>query len=292
MDADVVVNQLIIGLGLGCVYGMIGLSFNGIYDASKVVNFAQGEFAMIGGVMASVAMYDWSLPLVLVVPAFVTTAIVCALALQYLIVEPLLKRGAGLISVIIGTMAVALMMQGAFGSLIGFAPMRTAAYVDPISWKFGPIVVAKEYAIIVACTVVMTLVYWLFLEKTRWGTALRATGQNARGAVGVGVPARRVRNLAFAISSTVAAVAGFLVGPLVGVSVFMGFELLIYGFVASVIGGLGRPYAALVGGVILGMSTSFMGTFEAYLVTPTNMLVLVLVLLAKPHGLFQKVAAH
>jgi branched-chain amino acid transport system permease protein len=292
METDVVINQLIIGLGLGCVYGMIGLSFSGIYDASKIVNFAQGEFAMIGAVMASVAMYDWGLSLYFALPAAIGCAIVAALFLQYLIVEPLLQRSAGLISVIIGTMAVALMFQGFFGWLTGFAPQRTATYVDPISWKWGPIVVAKEYAIIVASTVVMTLLYWLFLERTRWGTALRATGQNALGAVGVGIPARRVRNLAFAISASVAAIAGFLIGPLVGVSVFMGFNLLIYGFVASVIGGLGRPYAALVGGVILGMTTSFMGTFEAYLVTPTNMAVLVLVLLMKPQGLFAKSAAH
>jgi branched-chain amino acid transport system permease protein len=292
MEADVVINQLIIGLGLGCVYGMIGLSFSGIYDASKIVNFAQGEFAMIGAVMASVAMYDWGLPLYLALPVAIGSAIAAALFLQYLIVEPLLQRSAGLISVIIGTMAVALMFQGFFGWVTGFAPQRTATYVDPISWKWGSIVVAKEYAIIVGATVVMTLLYWLFLERTRWGTALRATGQNALGAVGVGIPARRVRNLAFAISASVAAVAGFLIGPLVGVSVFMGFNLLIYGFVASVIGGLGRPYAALVGGVILGMTTSFMGTFEAYLVTPTNMAVLVLVLLMKPQGLFSKSAAH
>ena len=104
--------------------------------------------------------------------------------------------------------------------------------------------------------------------------------------------ARLLAALAFALSASVAGIAGFLIGPLVGVSVFMGFNLLIYGFVASVIGGLGRPYAALVGGVILGMTTSFMGTFEAYLVTPTNMAVLVLVLLMKPQGLFAKSAAH
>jgi branched-chain amino acid transport system permease protein len=280
------INQLIIGLGLGCVYGLIGLSFNGIYDATKIVNFAQGEFAMVGAVMASVAMYDWHLRLVLVVPVFVVTAILCALALQFLIVEPLLKRSAGLIAVIIGTMAVALMIQGTFGWWVGFGPLRTATYVDPISLKWGEIVVAKEYAIIIAITAVLTALYWLFLERTRWGGALRATGQNAVGAVGVGIPAVRIRSLAFAISANVAAVAGFLIGPLVGVNVFLGFDLLIYGFVASVIGGIGRPYAALVGGIVLGMSTSYMGTYESYLVTPTNMALLVLVLLVRPNGLF------
>jgi branched-chain amino acid transport system permease protein len=292
VDLVDVVNQLIVGLGLGCIYGLVGLSFNGIYDASKIVNFAQGEFAMIGAVVGSVAMYDWSLPLYLVLPVTIGVAVLFSWILQYLIVEPLLKRSAGMIAVIIGTMAVALMIQGFFGWWIGFAPRRIAAYVDPFSWKLGEIVVAKEYAVIIVSTLLLTLLYWLFLEKTRWGLATRATGQNQLGAVGVGVPAVRVRNLAFAISATVAAIAGFLVGPLVGAGLFMGFDLLIYGFVACVIGGLGRPYAALVGGVILGLTTSFMGVFASYLVTPTNMAVLALVLLIRPGGLFVKAAAH
>src|SRR5689334_17082815 len=119
LSGDVFVNQLIIGFGLGCIYGLIGLSFSGIYDASKIVNFAQGEFAMIGAVMASVAMYDWHLPLPLVIVVLVATAIACSLVLQYSIVEPLLKRGANLISVIIGTLAVALVFEGAFGWWVG-----------------------------------------------------------------------------------------------------------------------------------------------------------------------------
>lgn len=279
-------NIVIIGLGLGCVYGIVGLSFTAIYNASNIINFAQGDFAMIGGVTASIAVHRWGLQLGPAIVCLIAAAIVAALLLQYVIVEPLIKREATLIPVIIGTMAVALMMEGLLGVVVGYGTLRTATYVRPTAWRIGQIVIAKEYAIIVLTTVLITVLYWLFLEKTRWGIALRATGENALGAVSVGIPARRVRTLAFMISASIAALAGFLLGPLITVSVFMGFTLLINGFIASVIGGIARPYAALVGGVILGLTTSFVGSYKGYYVQIANMAVLMAVLLARPHGLF------
>jgi branched-chain amino acid transport system permease protein len=146
--------------------------------------------------------------------------------------------------------------------------------------------VSKEYAVIIVATLVLSTLYWFFLQRTFLGSCMRAIGSNARGAIGIGISVRGTRNLAFMISALVAAISGFLVGPLIAVSVFMGFTLLTNGFVASVVGGMGRPFAPLLGGILTGVIISLESLYGSASYAELFALVILLVFLsARPSGL-------
>jgi branched-chain amino acid transport system permease protein len=283
---DTFLTYTFIGLGLGSVYGIFGLSFGGIYTSTGIVNFAQGDFAMLGGMISSVAVYHWGLPYVLGCLISMAGAGVLAVIIQFGIVEPLLRRNAGIIAIIIGTVAIGLMLEGAIGATVGYATQPTANYISPNAYHLGNIVLAKIYLVIIIATVVVTAAYWLFTHKTIWGKALLATGNDSIGAQAVGIPARRVRTWAFVLSAAIAAIAGFLVAPLVSVSVTEGYSLLMYGFIAAVIGGVDRPYAALPGGIILGLLTSYMAGWNGDFVAFAQVGGLILILAIRPKGLF------
>lgn len=275
-----------IGLGLGSIYGIFGLSFGGIYSSTGIVNFAQGDFAMLGGMVSSVAVHRWGLPYPVGCLLSMVAAALLAVVIQFAIVEPLLRRNAGIISIIIGTVAIGLMLEGAIGGTVGYATQPTADYISSNAYHLGNVVLAKIYLAIIVATVIITAGYWLFTHKTIWGKALLATGQDSIGAQAVGIPSRRVRTWAFILSAAIAAVAGFLVAPLVSVSVTEGYSLLIYGFIAAVIGGIEKPYAALVGGIILGLLTSYVAGWNGTYVDFAQVGGLVLILALRPRGLF------
>lgn len=280
-----------IGLGLGSIYGIFGLSFGGIYSSTGIVNFAQGDFAMLGGMVSSLAVHRWGLPYAAGCLLSMVAAGLLAVGIQFGIVEPLLRRNAGIISIIIGTVAIGLMLEGAIGATVGYATQPTADYISSNAYHLGNIILAKIYLAIIVATVIITVGYWLFTHKTIWGKALLATGQDSVGAQAIGIPSRRVRTWAFVLSASIAAIAGFLVAPLVSVSVTEGYSLLIYGFIAAVIGGIDRPYAALVGGIILGLLTSFVAGWNGAYVDFAQVGGLVLILAVRPRGLFGVAAA-
>jgi branched-chain amino acid transport system permease protein len=275
-----------IGLGLGSIYGIFGLSFGGIYTSTGIVNFAQGDFAMLGGMISSVAVHRWGWPYPLGCLLSMVAAGLLAIVIQFAIVEPLLRRNAGLIAIIIGTVAIGLMLEGAIGATVGYATQPTANYISSNAYHLGNVVLAKIYLVIIVATVVLSVGYWLFTRKTIWGKALLATGQDHTGAQAIGIPSRRVRTWAFVLSASIAAIAGFLVAPLVSVSVTEGYSLLIYGFIAAVVGGIDRPYAALPGGIIVGLLTSYVAGWKGDYVDFAQVGGLILILAVRPKGLF------
>jgi branched-chain amino acid transport system permease protein len=275
-----------IGLGLGSIYGIFGLSFGGIYTSTGIVNFAQGDFAMLGGMISSVAVHRWGWPYPLGLLLSMAAAGLLAIVIQFAIVEPLLRRNAGLIAIIIGTVAIGLMLEGAIGATVGYATQPTANYISSNAYHLGNVVLAKIYLVIIIATVLLSVGYWLFTRKTIWGKALLATGQDHTGAQAIGIPSRWVRTWAFVLSASIAAIAGFLVAPLVSVSVTEGYSLLIYGFIAAVVGGIDRPYAALPGGIIVGLLTSYVAGWKGDYVDFAQVGGLILILAVRPKGLF------
>jgi branched-chain amino acid transport system permease protein len=278
--------NLVIGAGIGCIYGLVGLSFMGIYNATGVLNFAQGDFLMLGAVIPSLLVTAYQLPLLLVALVGVAAAIISSFVLQYVVIEPLIGSRAGIIGMAIATFAFSLVLEGIVGGTSTFGPVQAIEYVGASPIRIGNVLVPRQYAVIILVTVVLTILYWLFLHKTFQGIALRAVGSSTKGALSVGLREKRIRSLAFAISAAIAAGAGFLVAPLVGAGVTMGFPLLLNGFVAAVMGGMGRPFAPLLGGVIVGELVSLVAAygFPAYADLVTLGLV-VIVLFIRPDGL-------
>jgi branched-chain amino acid transport system permease protein len=280
------VTNLIVGAGLGCIYGLIGLSFMAIYNATGVLNFAQGDFVMLGAVVPSLLITSFHLQTGLSVLLGLLAAAGCALILQFALIDPLLRRNTKIIPIAIGTFAFSLIIEGAVGGSSTYGTVPSVNYVSESPLKIGSVIIGREYAIIILTTLVLSAGYWVLLHKSYLGMALRAIGSNPLGAMGIGIRERRVRSIAFVISALIASLAGFLVAPLVTAGVNMGFALLLNGFVAAVVGGMGRAFAPLIGGVIMGELISLLGAYGTSAYSDIASLgVLLIVIMIRPDGL-------
>lgn len=282
---ELVINVLV-GAGLGCIYGLIGLSFMAIYNATGILNFAQGDFVMLGAVVPSLMISSFRLPTPLAVILGLLAAVTSALVLQFLVIDPLVRRNIRIIPMAIATFAFSLVIEGALGGSSTEGPVPSVNYVSSLPYRFGHVIIAREYAIIIVATVLLSIGYWLLLHKSYIGTALRAVSSNPLGAMSIGIRETRVRAVAFVLSALIAALAGFLVAPLVSAGVSMGFPLLLNGFIAAVVGGMGRAFAPLLGGLIMGEFVSLLGAY----VTPAysdiaSLGLLLVIIMWRPGGL-------
>jgi len=278
---------LITGLGQGCLYGLIALGFVLIYKATEIVNFAQGELLMMGAFFAVTYVMILGLPFWL---AFILTMVSMAVfgyLLDMLVVRSMI--GESSFSIIILTISIGFILRSVAGAIWG---NDILSLVTPYSGKmanFGGLVIGQEYLVVIAGTVVLSLVLLLFFRYSSLGIAMQAASQNQLAAYYMGVPVKRVFSLIWAISAIVAAVAGTLMAPISLVSPQMGF-LGIKAFAAAVIGGFGSLPGALIGGLIIGTSEQLAVTYlpmgfqeiSAYLI-------MFAVLTIRPQGLFTQI---
>jgi branched-chain amino acid transport system permease protein len=275
---------LISGLTVGAVYALVALGFTLIYNASGVVNFAQGEFVMLGG-MVTVFASAAGVPLALAALIAVVVAVVIGLLLHRLAIEP--ARGASAVTLIIITIGASILFRGIaaivfdkqFHKLPGFtgeAPINIlGAAVQPQSfWVLGG-----------AAVVVVAL--YVFLEHTILGKAVLATAANRLAARLVGINTTTIMALAFGGSAAIGAIAGILVTPITLTSYDVGTLLALKGFAAAMLGGMGNPVGAVIGGLLLGLLEAFgAGYLSSTYKDAFAFLVILIVLFVAPQGLF------
>jgi branched-chain amino acid transport system permease protein len=273
------------GLTNGSVYGLVGLALSLIYVSSRVINFAQGEFVMLGAMSTVFFLITLSLPAPIAVVASVILGVVVALALERLVYVPLVRR-ADPLTVMIGTFAAAVIISGA--ALVVWGPNQIFV---PNLFSLTPIALgsvtttAQQCAIIVSFVAFIVLTWWI-LFKTNFGLTVRAVGVNPTVARLMGIRAERIIRFSFVFSAAVSIVAGILVGPLLGGQVSMGVLLSVRGFMAAILGGLGSPFAAAAGGLLIGIVEAFVGGYgNSLYAEPTIFALILLVLLVKPYGL-------
>jgi branched-chain amino acid transport system permease protein len=271
------------GLTVGAVYALVALGFTIIYNASDVVNFAQGEFVMIGG-MTTVFGVAAGLPLPVAALLAIVAAIVVGLLLHRLAIEP--AHGASPVVLIIITIGGALVIRGVaqivfdkqFHKLAGFSGEA------PIT-ILGASVVPQTFWVIGGAAVIV-LAVTLFFERTMMGKAVLATSANRLAAKLVGINTSVVMALSFGLSAAIGAVAGLLVTPITLTSYDVGTMLALKGFAAVVLGGLGSPVGAVAGGLILGLCEAFSaGYLSSTYKDAVAFLVMIGVLLVMPSGL-------
>ncbi|WP_346295477.1 branched-chain amino acid ABC transporter permease [Rhodopseudomonas sp. P1] len=274
---------LISGLTVGAVYALVALGFTLVYHASDVVNFAQGEFVMLGG-MVTVFAYAAGVPLPLAALLAVIVAVVVGLLLYWLAIAP--ARGASAVSLIIITIGASILLRGAaqivfdkqFHKLPAFSgdmPIHLlGAVIQPQSlWVLGG-----------AALVVLTLYY--VMERTLIGKAVVATAANRLAARLVGVNVATVMALAFGGSAAIGAIAGILITPITLTSYDVGTLLALKGFAAAMLGGMGNPLGAVIGGLLLGLLESFgAGYVSSTYKDAIAFIVILAVLFVAPQGL-------
>lgn len=281
------VQSLVNGVGIGLVYGLIAIGFCVIYNASGIVNFAQGVFVMLGGMFAHSLLTQMGVPMVLSAVISIVLVAAIGLAVQFLIISPMWKRKAPLFAIILATLAVQLLIEQVVILTLGDQPRTYPEFTLGGPLKIGPIAFGYQLFWILGCGALMVLALTLFFNRTRMGRALRACSQNREAAALLGIPVGGMLMLSFALSAALGAAAGILITPTQYTAYSVGGPFGINGFIAAIIGGFGSAPAALIGGIFLGVVQSgaivFFGAGFKNVVALT---ILLIVLLFFPSGLF------
>lgn len=293
MSAATLAQLVVAGLKNGAIYSLMALGFTIVYAATGVINFAQGEFFMLGGMLLVWAFAALGLPLPLALLVAIALATVAGAVFEMVAIRPR-KDGDPLALIIItigGSMLVSSLARHIFGP--SELPLRRAAGVDMNSFTPGDSVMFLGAAIerqsfwIWGLTILAVVVLSLLYRKTRLGMAMRACAVDRQAAMLAGIDVRRVVTTSFALAASLGALAGAAVTPLTQTGFDVGARMGLKGFAAAILGGLGNPVAAVAGGLALGLVESV----SIGLVSPTYkdaiaLVVLLAVLFLSPQGLF------
>ena len=278
------IQQLVSGIALGCVYGLIALGFVLIYKATEVVNFAQGDLMMLGGFFAYTFIGILGLSYWLGFLLAVISMALFGMLIERVVIRPIL--GFPQFSIVMATIGLGFAMRSLAGMIWGTDDLKLETPFSNGVLKIGDLVLAYDKLSVIVATLILCTILYLFFNKTRLGTAMRATSENMLAAYYMGIPVKRVVSLIWAISAAVAACAGVLLAPITFVHSNVGLALGLKAFPAAVLGGFGSIPGALIGGVIIGVVETLAGFYLAQGwkdVVPY--LILLAVLLLKPEGL-------
>ena len=275
---------LFTGITIGATYALIALGFTLIYNASHVINFAQGEFLMIGG-MTTVSLTSMGFPMILAVVLAVILAGVLGIALQRFAIAP--AKQADVVTLIIITIGASIFIRGLAQLVWGkeYHVMANFSSDEPIR-VFGAVLNSQSLWVLgVGAVLVIALV--LFFTRTLIGKAILATSMNQKAARLVGIRTQMVLMLAFMVSALLGSVAGIVVAPITFTSYNIGVILGLKGFVAATIGGLGSGVGAVVGGLVLGVVEAMAaGYLSSDYKDAVAFSMILLVLSFMPRGLF------
>jgi branched-chain amino acid transport system permease protein len=250
---DLIAQSIASGIAVGCIYGLIGIGFCVIYNASGIVNFAQGAFVMLGGMVTSVALKTYGLPLPL---AGVLAVVVCAvigIVLERLVVRPLWDRQSATFVMILATLAAQIVIERLTLIAAGDQPHSLPMFTDRQPLRIGTLAISYQFLWIVGSSALVIALLTLFFSSTKTGKAMRACAIDRDAAALLGIPVSRMLALSFGLSAALGAFAGVLITPTQYTAFSLGVPFAISGFIAAIVGGFGRPLGALVGGIFLGV---------------------------------------
>lgn len=281
---------LMSGVTVGAVYALVALGFTIIYNASDVVNFAQGEFVMIGG-MTTVFATAAGVPLPLAALGAVLVAMVVGLLLHRLAIEP--ARGASPVTLIIITIGASIFLRGLAQVVFDKQFHSLPAFSGNTPIRFGGAAILPQSFWVLGGAAVIVAVLWAFFNRTLIGKAVLATAANRLAARLVGINTSFVMGLSFVMSAAIGAVAGILVTPITLTSYDVGMLLALKGFAAAMLGGMGNPLGAVVGGLAVGLLEALgAGYISSTYKDAIAFIVILIVLFALPGGLFGKASVE
>jgi branched-chain amino acid transport system permease protein len=284
----VTLDTLVTGLTAGSVYALVGVSVNVVYRPTNVFNLAQGDLVMLGALVCASALAGVAMPWY--VAALLTTLAVGFISFltDLVAVAPILARpSGGRHGWLVSTLAVGLIIEDVVGKLVGPDPKRIPP-PPPLTTEphhFGPLTISS-YQIGLMLIVALIVLGLEAFYATRSGRAILAVAEDREASLLRGIDPRRLARLSFFVSGLIAGLAGILAGPVFYASIGLGGSLLIRGFEAAAMGGIGSNRGAIVAGLLLGVAESA----STVLVAPgyqdaTTLALALVVLLARPQGL-------
>jgi branched-chain amino acid transport system permease protein len=281
---DIILQLVLNGLAVGCIYGLVALGFVLVYKTTELVNFAQGDLLMLGAFTCYmfVVWYGvgyWLAFALAIVAVALFGAALDATVLRRVIGQP--------------QFAVVMLTIGLGATFRSFASITWGSEIYTLPTPFsarqtmvGKVSVSHEYVAIIIGTVLLCAALYTFFTYTKVGVAMQATSQNQLAAYYMGIPVKRMFSLIWAISAGVAAVAGVLLAPVSLIDVNLGF-IGLKAFAAAVLGGFGSILGALIGGLTIGLIEMFAGTYLPQGFKDVAAYVVLLVVLAvRPQGMF------
>jgi branched-chain amino acid transport system permease protein len=278
------------GLTVGAVYALVALGFTIIYNASEVVNFAQGEFVMLGG-MVTVAFSAAGIPLPLAALCAVVLTVGVGVALYRLAVEP--ARGASPVALIIITIGASILIRGVAQIVFDKQFHKLPAFSGDAPFiVFGATILPQSLWVMGGAAIIVVVLH-AFFERTILGKAVLATAANRLAARLVGIDTKVIMTLSFGISAAIGAVAGILVTPITLTSYNVGTLLALKGFAGGMLGGMGSPLGAVLGGLLLGLVEAFgAGYISSTYKDGIAFVMILVVLFVSPRGLLGRRSAE
>jgi branched-chain amino acid transport system permease protein len=287
VDPTFLAQILISGIGVGCIYGLIGIGFCVIYNASGIVNFAQGAFVMLGGMVTHVLLQQHGMPLPLAATLSVALGALLGAVIERVVVRPLWDRNATMFVMILATLAVQIVIERATLIAVGDQPQTLPLFTDLPPLRIAGVAVSFQFLWIVGASLLIVVLLGLFFNVTRTGKAMRACAINREAAALQGIPVSRMLALAFALSAALGSIAGILITPTQYTAFNVGIPFAISGFIAAIVGGFGRPLGAFFGGIMLGLAQAIaIVAFGAGLKNVAALSVLLVFLFIRPSGMF------
>ena len=284
LPIDDVIRSLIVGVSQGCAYGLIALGFVLIYKATEVVNFAHGEFMMLGAfaVLTISESTGWGFW-----PSFILGCLSIGVV-GYLIDAQVMRRiiGQSQASVFILTVAFGFIFRSLAGMIFGW---NTQSLATPFDGKIaiGGIEIGTDRLAIIVATVLLVGVLYLFFGRTRIGVAMQASSQNQLAAYYMGIPVKRLVSVTWAIGAMIAAAAGALLAPITQVDTTIGL-LGIKALAGAIVGGFGSIPGALLGCLLIGIIEPFADYYFPAIKGVSAYVVMLLVLFVRPEGLISQ----
>jgi branched-chain amino acid transport system permease protein len=275
---------MISGVTVGAIYALCGLGFSIIYNSSHVINFAQGEFIMIGA-MSAVSLVDAGVPMPLAVVLAILITMAVGVLLEKLAVEP--ARKASVTTLIIITIGASIFLRGLAQEVWdkNFHKLPPFSGEEPIH-ILGAVLMPQTLWVLGIAVLVILLLAWFF-NRTLEGKAMLATSFNPLAAQLMGINTKRVLMLSFALSAALGAIGGIVITPITFTAYDNGIMLGLKGFSAAVLGGLGNGVGAVAGGLIVGIAEALAaGYLSSAYKDAVAFIIILAVLVFMPNGLF------
>jgi branched-chain amino acid transport system permease protein len=291
MPLSALLQFVISGVTVGATYGLAALGFTMIFNTTGILNFAQGEFVMLGGMLAVFAVSWAHLPLPDAVAASVLLVTAVGTAVDRLTIRPM--RGRPAVSLVIVTIGVSILLRGGAMLLFGKDTFPLAPFSGGGPILVGGAAILPQSVWVLGITLAVLLAMKAFFDRTITGKAMLACARDRKAASLMGIDVDRMVTLSFAFSALVGGIGGVILAPVTLTAYDVGILLGLKGFAACILGGLGNPFGAVAGGLIIGVLESLgAGLLSSGYKDAVAFVILLALLFLRPSGLFGKASSE
>ncbi len=290
---DIFIQQVVSGLATGGIYASLALALVMIYQATDVVNFAQGEMAMFSTYLAW-SMINAGLPYWVAFAATLGVAFVGGLLIERVIIRPV--ENAPVLTIVIVGIGLLVILNSVAGWIYSYIQKPFPSPFPNTPIRLGNIVFGAHDLGEIGVTLIVLFCLYVFFRYTTLGLAMRAAAQNRTSSRLVGIRVGWMLALGWGLAALVGAVAGMMVAPIVFLDPNMMGGILIYAFASATLGGFTSPGGAVLGGFVVGIIENLVGTYVKFIGTQLKLTValglIFVVLLVRPSGLFGRATVH